>query len=775
MIKKSKLFGLAAVITAIVVIAIVGVGVASCSGPEGPMGPEGPQGPAGSSGTGADGSDGSDGSDGQDGENGSNLIFYTITYEPGTDETYIAPTKVAEGTSVHRPDNIPVRAFDFETVDPGLYRAGGSGWIFNGWFLDGELYNFDAPVTSNITLTAEWLLPGKATDEEVGKSPADSDFIQAAFEFIEENPRSYVLNIADDYIIGGTVQKLDGTGVHLTIIGKGGEERTITSNTADGMLFEINNKAGLTLGKNITLQGKTGATAALLVIANIDSNFTMEEGSKITGHTTSSTLGVVFNNSGSSFTMNGGEISGNAAQNVNAGVVNMAINNDFVMRGGEIKGNTTNMGAVRLGSGSKFTMSGGKITGNTGSYSGVYCAGGNTFTMNNGEISENTGSICGGVYLYSANNVLSSTFTMNNGEISGNTGDLVGGVYVGGFSAANDYTKYYYSTFTMNNGTISGNKSAAAAADNRTGGVLVQGGEFRMYGGTISGNTGASTGGVHIVNVGLAISTAGTFDMRGGTISGNTGADAGGVHFTGNKTANYWYTPGVGASSSPASMYIYEGVIENNGTAGITQVGGVLVTSSNNSNSKRLFDMRGGMIRNNIGDLVSGVYVNNNCAFNMSGSSSITGPTDSTATQGTVYIDNTAWKYLYGDSWEQNNNGIRMSDACSIDTLTLGSNTGVTNYQFLYLSNNWTGSITTFNLFHAGSSNPQTVITYWQGSKTIIKRGTQQADAATIAKFANTKFYFVTSSGYPYYFKESGVSAIYGNYKISDQGMVVPN
>lgn len=57
--------------------------------------------------------------------------------------SYIAPIKVNDGEKVNKPD------------DPKK-----DGFIFKGWYLDsqlsGEVYNFDNPIKSDVTLNAKW-------------------------------------------------------------------------------------------------------------------------------------------------------------------------------------------------------------------------------------------------------------------------------------------------------------------------------------------------------------------------------------------------------------------------------------------------------------------------------------------------------------------------------------------------------------------------------------------------------------------------------------------
>jgi hypothetical protein len=378
MIKKSKLFGLAAVITAIVAIAIVGVGVASCSGMEGPEGPEGPQGPKGESGL--DGLDGADGSAGADGTP-SLVTQYTISYDSNLGSA-VKPEKVIKDGKATRPD-IPTRAFSAEQIDsigPGLYLAGDGGWLFGGWYLGDALYDFDTPITETITLTARWTLPSRISDgaDGVNAIPSAADYIEKACAYIRSHVGTYILAINQDYTLG-TVQS-PVAGLHLTIAGIDGE-RTITSGTDNGRMFNVTVAgATLILGNNITLQGRMPIPSPDYLIYVSNGTFIMEKGSKITGHKSAS-YAVYATGAASRLIMNGGEISGNEST-----AVALQGGAEFTMNDGIITGNVSgitnakSVGGVHLiaiyNTGgmttNKFIMNGGSVTGNTGTMGDVF-------------------------------------------------------------------------------------------------------------------------------------------------------------------------------------------------------------------------------------------------------------------------------------------------------------------------------------------------------------------------------------------------------------------
>jgi hypothetical protein len=200
----------------------------------------------------------------------------------------------------------------------------------------------------------------------------------------------FVIGIAESFSLESVNIK-----AALMIMSSRDGEKTISLN-GTGSLFSIASGATLTLGNNVTLRGRSGNTASL-VLVNSGGSLEMTAGSKITGNTASYGGGVrVYNGT---FTMSGGAISGNTASNSGGGV---CVDNSgtFTMSGGAISGNTTSYGGGVLVYSGTFTMSGGAISGNTASNSGGgVCVGSNgTFTMSGGAISGNTTSYGGGVY-----------------------------------------------------------------------------------------------------------------------------------------------------------------------------------------------------------------------------------------------------------------------------------------------------------------------------------------------------------------------------------------
>jgi uncharacterized repeat protein (TIGR02543 family) len=400
-------------------------------------------------------------------------VIYTVTFD-SNGGSEVSDQNIGEGGMAIEPV-APTRSF---AAAAGLYEGTTKelSYTFTGWYIDDSLYDFNAAVSGNITLTAGWTEPTSPI------ASIGANDVSAAISYVNTNAGTYTLVIDSDTDINTAAQTL--AGVDLTIKGIG-RERTIKLST-NGSLFTVGSGVTLTLDDRITLQGHKENYNSLVKVEN-GGILIMNEGAKITGNTItvldSGTGGGGVYVNGGKFTMDGGEISNNATHsdndsNVSGGGVYVN-GGEFTMNNGTISMNTitcgvnaggsTKGGGVYIGSGT-FIMEGGKIYENiAGPYDsdsggGVYVGGG-TFTMKDGEISGNKTLYGGGV------SVGGGTFTMEDGEISGNEAGYGGGVFVS------------EGTFIIDGGTISGNTASYGSG----GGVYVGGGTFTKTGGTIYG------------------------------------------------------------------------------------------------------------------------------------------------------------------------------------------------------------------------------------------------------------------------------------------------
>jgi uncharacterized repeat protein (TIGR02543 family) len=376
-------------------------------------------------------------------------VIYTVTFD-SNGGSLVKSQSVAEGEKATRPDN--------PTKD---------GYGFVNWYDNEDCtdphYDFDTPVTADITLYAKWL--NLFNEQDFGPTPYVISNIFDVYNEEEWNAaktaisgggdnKNYIINVMDDFDVAGAYTNTfgDATGIKVSLRGATyqGYDRTV------GCLPVQQNVIRTAADQTVILRD--------LTLKGCSNNYS----------------GVVY-------------VAGN--------------NSAFVMRSGEISGNYTYSGGGVYVDGGTFTMYGGVISGNT-SYAmiggGVYVKSG-TFTMYGGEISGNTPNTSGGgVYVNT-----SGTFTMHSGKISGNTASSGGGVYVNTSG-----------TFTMHGGEISGNNITGTANTNNGGGVYVaSNGNFTMNGGKISGNTSGYYGG------GVCVTASGIFHIVNGTIYGNTEAN----------------------------------------------------------------------------------------------------------------------------------------------------------------------------------------------------------------------------------------------------------
>jgi uncharacterized repeat protein (TIGR02543 family) len=277
-----------------------------------------------------------------------------------------------------------------------------NGYTFGGWHTstggNGSQFTASTTVTANITVYAKWTLL---------QAPSNLS-LEESLTWISNNAVEsgvYAITLTSDETIAPQTLSYDGKSVGVTL--EGGTSERVISLSATGSLFTVGSGVTLTLGGNVTLQGRTDNTTSLVMVYS-GGTLVMNTGSKISGNTNSGFFGhlngggVNINNN-SVFTMNGGEISGNTVFNYPSSTTGSSYGGGvsssgvFTMNGGKISGNTASAGAVALGGGvyvgrGVFAMNGGEISGNTASPpsssrgGGVYVDGGATFTKQTGGV-----------------------------------------------------------------------------------------------------------------------------------------------------------------------------------------------------------------------------------------------------------------------------------------------------------------------------------------------------------------------------------------------------
>jgi uncharacterized repeat protein (TIGR02543 family) len=229
-------------------------------------------------------------------DDGNNAKTYTVTFDADGGNAVIAQP-VTENGKVTEP-TAPTKANDVA----GLYFGTPPDYYtFDGWYNGNAKWDFNTPVTSNITLKAKWTLPVNPID--LTEIEGDN-IVRKTFIYIRDNEITETHTLLLDTDIEYP-SFLGGFSYNLTIIGLN-EERTINTRNVivgqDGANQKPLLASNLTLGKNININPES------YMLWLQSGNLTMQEGSKITG---------ILHCSGGysnpfSFTMNGGIINGRA-------------------------------------------------------------------------------------------------------------------------------------------------------------------------------------------------------------------------------------------------------------------------------------------------------------------------------------------------------------------------------------------------------------------------------------------------------------------------------
>jgi uncharacterized repeat protein (TIGR02543 family) len=309
------------------------------------------------------------------------LNRYTVTFN-ADGGTPTSEQTVAHGAQATKPATDPAKANDVA----GLYvGTPPTHYTFVEWQKDGAAYDFDTPVTADITLTAAWTAPSPLTlptnapniiGQSVSYINADSTGITAFTLMLGDN-------VPD---VAGIIHNKNGVTLTITSIG---ETPVVISKGGAGALFAVNGGATLVIDGYVTLQGISNNTYSLVTVG-ANGNLELKGNAKITGNTSSNSgSGVAAtgtNGNLATVTMSGNaEISGNTSTQTSDGgggvyLVNYAsltmdgnaaIKNNTVSTTGDARG-----GGVTIGTNSTFTMNGGEISGNNATGTGTVRGGG---------------------------------------------------------------------------------------------------------------------------------------------------------------------------------------------------------------------------------------------------------------------------------------------------------------------------------------------------------------------------------------------------------------
>lgn len=472
------------------------------------------------------------------------------------------------------------------------------GWVFTWWKdpATGSAYDFSKPVTSNLTLTANWtqefyVSPSNGDDTNLGTQDKPLKNLQAAVDKIDglnDGTSTYTILLVGDVDDSSSGSYDSGKNSALVnIVPTKTLSLTIKSDT-DGVTRIINAGRNATNTGRVMYVGGANTTVTLKDLTVTGGNSDdLGGGIHITGgNVTLHSVEVINNTSknagggiymdGGSLTLTDSNVSDNESANSSGGGIHIesgsAALTDSIIGGNEAKGTSGNGGGICCGG--KLTLKGTtSVTGNTATNGG-----GGILVGQNGEvtiaanstvtISGNKATNGGGVY------VIDGTLSMSGGEIYNNAAtDSGGGVYV--------YGDTDFGTLSMAGGTIGkdgspntasngggiavngstgmvfidgGNVSYNEAATNG-GGIYLFDGEVMLTKGNVSNNKATNSGG------GVYVVTGKAFSMSGGAISDNaataSSGKGGGIYLGGNLNMTGGKISGntVGLSGSGAGIY----------------------------------------------------------------------------------------------------------------------------------------------------------------------------------------------------------------------------
>lgn len=339
------------------------------------------------------------------------LKKYTATFNLDggqfTDSTSTSQ-EVVSGNSVVEPPKPPVR----------------NGWIFTWWKdpVTGGKYDFTQPVTSSVTLAANWVqkvFVGNtgADDANSGTETDPVATVEKALEKIyaaNDGSSSYTISLLADY--SGSRSSFSAPGNAVLAVSPA--KTLILTITSSGGIYSID-------------AGRSSSSTGRVLYVDADAKVTLEKVS-LKGGYISEGAGAYVAANGTLTLKNGATISDNTASDSGGGVYSLGM---VILSGGSVSGNNaTNSGGGIHVAGETSTLSGATISGNkatSGDGGGVYVASGATFTATSGTIggsgSANTASSNGGG-IYNE-----GTVNLEGGSVSSNTASSYGaGIYQNG-------------------------------------------------------------------------------------------------------------------------------------------------------------------------------------------------------------------------------------------------------------------------------------------------------------------------------------------------------
>ncbi|MBZ9570266.1 hypothetical protein KQY27_01725 [Methanobrevibacter sp. TMH8] len=286
----------------------------------------------------------------------------------------------------------------------------------------------------------------------------------------------FVLSLSIVSAANNTINPTTSGGIDQGIVDTGDGDTLFLENGT----YNKSTDRGITINKNITIQGSDSPENTIIDAQNLNNIFTTANGLKITFINITFTNGfkftggAIYNNQSQLtfinciFTNNTATSSGGAIYN-NGGANMSVTNSSFTNNDANSYG-----GAIYSDGGANMSVTNSSFTNNTGGFGGAIANTGDNMFVANSSFQDNYGNFIGGGILNDGVN-----FTVINSSFTNNTGDG------GAIDNDGDNMSVINSTFTHNNGTILG----GAIANNGDNMIIANssftGNNAAFYGGAI--------------------------------------------------------------------------------------------------------------------------------------------------------------------------------------------------------------------------------------------------------------------------------------------------
>lgn len=142
---------------------------------------------------------------------------FTVTFDSAGGSA-VASVEVEKGSAVSEPE------------EPTY-----GGYEFDGWYLDGEKYDFSSPVNGNITLTAKWTKLFTVTFDSAGGSSVKSQTVREGERAVAPQQPTYGINVFEGWYLGNTLYNFSTpVTANITLVAHWTEKVTITFDAEEG-------------------------------------------------------------------------------------------------------------------------------------------------------------------------------------------------------------------------------------------------------------------------------------------------------------------------------------------------------------------------------------------------------------------------------------------------------------------------------------------------------------------------------------------------------------